>query len=207
MDQVDSAEEILTNEEHLQLSNEETFFLTYGLGAIQVFDDASGLVIPTRSLLKLFARHSTFPSSTDSDILEPDNQFLVSYVAYHHFRSLGWIVRSGVKFGVDYLLYNRGPVFAHAEFALLVLPSYEHPFWSATAERRERIAKKQDRTWWWLHGVNRVQAHVLKTLVLCFVDIPPPSESFSTNNIGEMLRQYKVREMVIKRWIPNRSRD
>jgi tRNA-splicing endonuclease subunit Sen2 len=207
MNEVDSFEETLTNEEHLQLSNEETFFLVYGLGAVQVFDDASGSVIPTSSLLNLFAQHSTFQSSADSAILEPDNQFLISYVAYHHFRSLGWIVRSGVKFGVDYLLYNRGPVFAHAEFALLVLPSYEHPFWSATAERRERIAKKQDRSWWWLHGVNRVQAHVMKTLVLCFVDIPPPSDSFSTNNIGEILRQYKVREMIIKRWTPNRARD
>ena len=47
--------------------------------------------------------------------LRPDNPFIVNYVAYHHYRSLGWIVKSGVKFCVDYLLYKRGPVFDHAE--------------------------------------------------------------------------------------------
>jgi len=45
----------------------------------------------------------------------PDNPFIVNYVAYHHYRSLGWTIKSGVKFCVDYLLYKRGPVFDHAE--------------------------------------------------------------------------------------------
>ncbi|KAF4972043.1 hypothetical protein F66182_17764, partial [Fusarium sp. NRRL 66182] len=31
-------EDVLINEEHLQLTNEETLFLVYGLGALQVFD-------------------------------------------------------------------------------------------------------------------------------------------------------------------------
>jgi tRNA-splicing endonuclease subunit Sen2 len=44
-----------------------------------------------------------------------DNPFLVNYVAYHHYRSLGWVVKSGIKFCVDLLLYKRGPVFSHAE--------------------------------------------------------------------------------------------
>lgn len=48
--------------------------------------------------------------------LQPDNPFIVNYVVYHHYRSLGWTVKSGVKFCVDYLLYKRGPVFDHAEY-------------------------------------------------------------------------------------------
>ena len=47
--------------------------------------------------------------------LRPDNPFIVNYVAYHHYRSLGWTIKSGVKFCVDYLLYKRGPTFDHAE--------------------------------------------------------------------------------------------
>lgn len=47
--------------------------------------------------------------------LRPDNPFLVNYVFFHHYRSLGWVVKNGVKFCVDYLLYKRGPVFHHAE--------------------------------------------------------------------------------------------
>lgn len=44
-----------------------------------------------------------------------DNPFLVHYAVYHHFRTLGWVVKGGIKFCVDYLLYKRGPVFHHAE--------------------------------------------------------------------------------------------
>jgi tRNA-splicing endonuclease subunit Sen2 len=44
-----------------------------------------------------------------------DNPFLVNYVAYHHYRALGWVVKGGIKFCVDLLLYKRGPVFSHAE--------------------------------------------------------------------------------------------
>jgi tRNA-splicing endonuclease subunit Sen2 len=47
--------------------------------------------------------------------LRPDNPFLVNYVFFHHYRCLGWVVKNGLKFCVDYLLYKRGPVFHHAE--------------------------------------------------------------------------------------------
>lgn len=45
----------------------------------------------------------------------PDNPFLVSYAAYHHYRSLGWVVKTGIKFCCDWLLYKKGLVFSHAE--------------------------------------------------------------------------------------------
>lgn len=53
--------------------------------------------------------------------LQFDNPFLVNYMVYHHYRALGWVVRGGLKFCVDYLLYKRGPVFAHAEYVWLYL--------------------------------------------------------------------------------------
>lgn len=200
-------EHSLKNEEHLQLSNEEAFFLVYGLGVLQVYDLTRN-AIPTPSLLTLFRQHSYFPPRSSSADLGPDDPFLVSYVVYHHYRSLGWIVRSGVKFGVDYLLYNRGPVFSHAEFALVVIPSYEDPYWSETEERRVRCTEKQARSWWWLHCVNRVQAQVRKSLVICYVEVPPPVPDHSPeNDIGALLCRYRIRDITIKRWVPNRTRD
>jgi len=64
--------------------------------------------------------HLTIPSSPSDFPLRFDNPFLVNYAVYHHYRSLGWVVRGGIKFCVDYLLYKRGPVFHHAE---LVIPN------------------------------------------------------------------------------------
>lgn len=196
---------VLENEEHLQLSNEETFFLVYGLGVLQVFDRDTNTVIPTSNLFSLLCNHSYFPSRDLTTQWKPDDPFLLSYVVYHHFRSLGWVVRSGVKFGTDYLLYNRGPVFSHAEYAVIILPSYGHAYWSETDERREHAARQQSRSWWWLHCVNRVQAQVKKTLVICYVEVPPPPSN--TEDIGAMLGRYRVREFLLRRWIPNRSRD
>lgn len=83
-------------------------------------------------LWKLFAQASLNASSTFASIehsamrLRPDNPFIVSYVVYHHYRSLGWVVRNGVKFCVDWVLYKgadgvknprggAGPVGGHAE--------------------------------------------------------------------------------------------
>ncbi|KAF7182435.1 hypothetical protein CNMCM7691_002005 [Aspergillus felis] len=203
-------ERALNNEEHLQLSNEEAFFLAYGLGVLHVYDHQQKNIIPPTSLLSLFCHNSYYPPRDPSAVLNPDDPFLISYIVYHHFRSLGWVVRSGVKFGVDYLLYNRGPVFSHAEFAVVVIPAYEHSYWSETSDRRSYCATKQTRSWWWLHCVNRVQAQVKKSLVVCYVEVPPPRSHDSKNHsedIGALLSRYRVREMLIRRWVPNRTRD
>ena len=198
------------NKEHLQLSQEEAFFLVYVLGVLRIYSDGSDTVLPSSSLLPLFRRHSYFPPRSLSVPAEPDDPFMLSYVAYHHYRSLGWVVRSGVKFSVDYLLYNRGPAFSHAEFAVVLLPSYSHEYWSETEEKREIVAKKTSKNWWWLHGINRVQAQVMKTLVLCYVDVPPPlgeEEKSMQDDISELFARYRIRDINIKRWTPNRSRD
>lgn len=200
------------NKEHLQLSLEEAFFLSYGLGVLDVYPDDSEVTLNTTSLLSLFRRHSYSPSRSLSVPSEPDDPFMISYAAYHHFRSMGWVVRSGVKFGVDYLLYNRGPAFSHAEFSVIVLPSYSDAHWEGTHQQKGALEEKSKKSWWWLHGVNRVQAQVHKHLVLCYVDIPAP-ESVPKGgrggdiDIGYLLERYKVRDVNIKRWTPNRSRD
>jgi len=200
----------LENQEHLNLSLEEAFFLSYGLGVLQIFCDDSETVLPPISLLSLFRRHSYFPPRSLSVASEPDDPFMVSYAVYHHYRSLGWCVRSGVKFSVDYLLYNRGPAFSHAEFAVVILPSYTHQYWGESAERRNTVEQRTKKTWWWLHGINRVQAQVKKQLVLCYVDVPPPlteEEREKNVDIGHLLSRYKIRDVNVRRWTPNRSRN
>jgi tRNA-splicing endonuclease subunit Sen2 len=141
---------------------------------------------------------------------EPDDPFMLSYAVYHHYRSLGWVVRSGVKFSTDYLLYNRGPAFSHAEFAVIIIPSHSHPHWTDPSQNGKLAEQKTKKSWWWLHGVNRVQAQVHKQLVLCYVDVPPPlkeDEKGREIDIGMLLARYKIRDVNVRRWTPNRSRD
>jgi tRNA-splicing endonuclease subunit Sen2 len=197
------------NQEHLQLSLEEAFFLSYGLGVLKIHCDDGDAVPPPSSLLSLFRRHSYYPPRSPSEPLDPDDPFMTSYVAYHHYRSLGWVVRSGVKFSTDYLLYNRGPAFSHAEFAVILIPSYTHAYWTEGPGKTQSTTNKS-KSWWWLHGINRVQAQVQKQLVLCYVDIPPPlteEEKRQDLDIAKLLSRYKVRDVSVRRWTPNRSRD
>lgn len=197
------------NQEHLNLSLEEAFFLSYGLGVLQIYCDDSDAVLPPSSLLSLFRRHSYHPPRSLSLPAEPDDPFMLSYVVYHHYRSLGWVVRSGVKFSTDYLLYNRGPAFSHAEFAVVIMPSYSHPSYNESPDLKV-VQSKSKKTWWWLHGINRVQAQVHKQLVLCYVDIPPllkNEERRKDIDIGHLLSRYKIRDINVRRWTPNRSRD
>jgi len=224
----DEPEPDLTDQEHLQLSLEEAFYLSYALGVLDImkpdtkgYSSNAGPTARPQDQLLLFGQHSCFPpktptSTTMSDLsasrraaLAPDNQFFLNYVVYHHFRSLGWVIRPGVKFSCDYLLYNRGPVFSHAEFAVLIMPSYTRPYWSTAEGRQQRRVKQKD--WWWFHCINRVQSQVRKTLVLCYVDVPPPMDVAvswdGSVDIGALLTGYTVRELLIKRWLANRSRD
>ena len=183
----------IVDREHLQLMPEEAFYLTYALGALSVQDPATQKPLGVQDLFRLFRQCSYFPPRT---ALQPDDPFLLNYAVYHHFRSLGWVVRPGIKFGVDWLLYHRGPVFSHAEFALIVLPAYTDPGWNG----RQSPA----RSWHWLHSINRVQSTALKTLVMIYVDIPPPCEEL---DVSSMLGRYKIREFILKRWLSNRNRD
>lgn len=199
----------IADREHLQLSAQEAFFLVFAIGALAVVDPKTQSPLSTVELLHLFGDHSFFPpriSSPDFPGLRTDDPFLVHYVVYHHFRSLGWVPREGVKFGVDWLLYRRGPVFDHAEFGLLVIPSYSDSAWTGL----ERKAPQRQPSWHWLHGVQRVLSHVLKSMVLIYVDIPPPSTISAVSDvesgISGLLKQYRVREVMVRRWSSNRNR-
>jgi len=146
------------------------------------------------------------PSLPFTGALRPDAPFLVNYVVYHHYRSLGWVIKSGIKFCVDYLLYKRGPVFNHAEFALVVCPVYEDPADQESSPFDFKNAYPF--SWSWLSTINRVNSQVMKTLILTYVTIPPQS-SLSADVLcsPSCLLHYSVREVTVRRFIPARMRD
>ncbi|KDN42597.1 hypothetical protein K437DRAFT_237610 [Tilletiaria anomala UBC 951] len=208
--------------EFVQLSMVEAFFLAAMLGVLQVKDQEECVLdLDTLYMLCLAAHpqfaHCAHPSLRDLPLSEPsallrssspaqlallrrpDNPFLLAYVAYHYFRSLGWVVKSGTKFCVDYLLYKRGPVFGHAEFAVLVIPSYDEDEGEAQQETERpaddgEAARGRDvfgikesgggggattgvMDWVRFSSVNRVNTQVLKTLLLCYVSVPSVQRS------------------------------
>ncbi|KAG6334604.1 hypothetical protein ID866_4480 [Astraeus odoratus] len=210
-DDEDDEDVPIENVEHLQLTLPEAFFLLWNLDCLSVLDPETGNALTLGQIWCAF-QNAHVPSPSLSPGLTPpehkrfDNPFLVNYVAYHHYRSLGWVVKNGIKFCVDYLLYKRGPVFAHAEFAIVLCPVYEDP-----ADQESSPFKLHNTTpfsWSWLSTLNRVNAQVQKTLILSYVTIPARSR-VSDDVLGSpaCFNHYSVREVVVRRFIPARMRD
>jgi len=198
----------IKNQEHTQLTLEEAYFLSYALGALTILSPTTKAPIPTQDLFYLFRASSYFPPRPNP-ALRPDDPFMINYVVYHHFRSLGWVPRSGIKFSCDLMLYNRGPVFDHAEFGIIILPSYSDAYWRSDASLKAYVDGKERRTWHWMNCINRVITQVKKTLILVYVDIPAPLNVEEEEALGVhgILGRYKIREVVLKRFSANRMRD
>ncbi|KAH0582964.1 hypothetical protein H2248_010859 [Termitomyces sp. 'cryptogamus'] len=200
--------EPLVDVEHLQLTLQEAFFLAWGLDCLTVLDPHTNEAMTLKQLWTAFQLAHLPPPIPPNPAppLQFDNPFLINYVVYHHYRSLGWVVKGGIKFCVDYLLYKRGPVFAHAEFAMVVCPVYEDIEDQETSSLELQNASPF--AWSWLSTINRVNSQVQKTLILVYVTIPARSRlPLSILDSPACLEHYSVREVTIRRFIPARMRD
>lgn len=163
--------------EALELMPVEAIFLTFALPVLDV------------SITALANR------LVDKETLCYDSLYplVKQYVAYHHYRSHGWCVRSGIKFGCDYLLYKRGPPFQHAQFCITVLDS------------------KESHDYTWYSSVARVVGGAKKTLILCYVERLAPQEEivdlWKRNRFVDVFSSFKVGEVVYRRWVPGKNRD
>ncbi|KAG8927967.1 tRNA splicing endonuclease subunit sen2 [Tulasnella sp. 419] len=195
--------------EHLQLTYQEAFFLAWSLGCLRILDPMTNTYLSIQNLYYSLL-DSSLPFASQDQTRRWDNPFLVYYAVYHHYRSLGWVVKGGIKFCVDYLLYKKGPVFHHAEFALVVCPTYEDEEDSRTSPFE--LPNTQPFDWSWFSTINRVNSQVKKTLVLVYVTIPSIKRMRANNtpdgpSSPECLLQYSVREVIVRRFMPARMRD
>ncbi|KAJ2001689.1 tRNA splicing endonuclease subunit sen2 [Coemansia thaxteri] len=181
--------------EPLQLSFYETLFLC-DLGCLRVRDSA-GVEYGYFDLWHLFC---TVDRSPD---------FALKFAAYYYYRSKGWVVKSGLKFGTDFMLYKKGPAQSHAQYSVLVRRNDDCADADCAANDDEPWAASE--SWQYMFSLSRVTTQVRKTLILCYVESPPPltsTESAQEPEAGSMppeMNQYRIREFVVQRFNPNRK--
>lgn len=163
-----------TENEELILIPEEAYFLAFGLGVLRVKRSGSDI-----SLDELYA-----------DLFAHNHQFPLRYAAYHHFRHKGWVVRPGVRMGVDFLLYKDGPPFTHSSFMVII----------RTDDDDERLAM-EELTEHDLDVLTRISGTVQKVLLLCYVLRPSNSVDLS---MPSCLRKMEVCEIITSRWEPSK---
>lgn len=167
--------------EYLQLSLEEAFFLVYGLGCLSVYLHQEPL-----SIIQLWRKFRS---------MHPD--FVSLYAAYHHFRSRGWVPKggSGAKYGVDLMLYRKGPPFYHASYSV-VIERVDDTF---------RGSALRPFSWRSLAALSRITANVSKELMMCYI-IYPVDLSEDELDSPECLSRLKVQEVIVSRWVSSRER-
>uniref|UniRef100_A0AAF6ZF59 Peroxisome proliferator-activated receptor gamma n=1 Tax=Bos taurus TaxID=9913 RepID=A0AAF6ZF59_BOVIN len=166
--------------EYLQLSLEEAFFLVYALGCLSIYYEKEPLTI-----MKLWNAFST---------VQPT--FRTTYMAYHHFRSKGWVPKPGLKYGTDLLLYRKGPPFYHASYSVIV----------ELVDDRFQGAPRRPLSWRSLAALSRVSVSVSKELMLCYL-IKPSTMTDKDMESPECMKQIKVQEVILSRWVSSRERS
>ncbi|KAK6636132.1 hypothetical protein RUM43_009784 [Polyplax serrata] len=159
--------------ESLNLNFEEAFFLNFALQCLKV-TDGNNVVFSSNELWKKFC--------------SIQQNFCEKYLVYHYYRSKGWIVHSGLKYGGDYLLYKDGPAYNHATFLVKIVSEGTNFIW------RDFLA------------INRLVETFNKEVIFCtvlHVETKPVAEHRS---LGDFLRCFRVQEVTSKRWFPTKDR-
>ncbi|KAJ3128257.1 tRNA splicing endonuclease subunit sen2 [Nowakowskiella sp. JEL0407] len=183
--------------EKMQLDPYEAFFLSFGLNCLIVKND-SGRILSNKELWNYFendsAPHRFLLDAAGSNCSY--RSFSINYAVYHHYRSQSWIVKSGLKYGVDFVLYKNGPLYEHSEYAVIVLPKYQSP--QSEEESKESMLFTQQ-----LMGIQRVISQVQKKLLICTIKLPNHSMNITPT---QFLRNCEISDLSISRWVPEQTR-
>ncbi|KAJ8915013.1 hypothetical protein NQ315_015987 [Exocentrus adspersus] len=122
-----------------------------------------------------------------------DSNFIYNYVVYYYFRAKNWVVKPGIKFGGDFLLYKQGPPFYHASYVVII---------DIVNENLERIHERRSMDNIPLLGLNRLCETAGKELLVCQV-IWPRNAQIDYKNISQVV----IKETLLRRWISNQERN
>ncbi|XP_021789876.2 tRNA-splicing endonuclease subunit Sen2 isoform X2 [Papio anubis] len=160
--------------------NEEAFFLVYALGCLSIYYEKEPLTIV--KLWKAFT------------VVQPT--FRTTYMAYHYFRSKGWVPKVGLKYGTDLLLYRKGPPFYHASYSVIIELVDDH----------FEGCLRRPFSWKSLAALSRVSVNVSKELMLCYL-IKPSTMTDKEMESPECMKRIKVQEVILSRWVSSRERS
>lgn len=164
------------NVEHLQLTLIEAFHAAF-VRRVLVIRDVRGHVMDNAAeTWRLFCKR-----------LE---RFAVTFVVYCRYRSVGWVPRSGLKYGVDWVLYPVSESKRHTHAPFCVVLRY----------RDDGEPVRLERTWITLQNRLRLVKNVSKALVLAEVYTKVPLPPIPT--LTQAFSAVSVSELTVDRWIP-----
>ena len=160
---------LLDQSEHLILSPCEAMYLVE-VGALILIQPELKQVCRS-DLYKLWMNH--------------DAGFCEKFIIYKHFRDKKYTVRSGIKYGGDFMLYTGDPNTSHAAYVVKVMTTAQEPLWTD------------------VNALRRVNESVAKESVLSYVSFSHANDRNNPDCVDSAI----VSHVLLKRWIPERDRE
>ena len=177
-------------DEYLQLSSEEALYLSHDLRLLNITTDDTTELLSTQELWSHFCNNQFFPPK---------------YAAYRYYRRKGWVLKSGIKFGVEFVLYKKGPVEYHSSYAVVVRLLTESEVQSPSQDRCSRLGRTL--TWRDVVAMDRVSKSVVKELILCHVIVKEGvDQQLLWRQFPDCLENVRIAEVLVNRWDPDRGR-
>ncbi|TDH74085.1 hypothetical protein CCR75_009567 [Bremia lactucae] len=142
---------------------------------------SEGLLLYAKPLRELWDR---FGSSSAT--------FARDFVLYQHFRNLGWILKSGLNYGANYVLYRGSAAQFHSEYIVYVQDESKDLLWNT------------------IQSLTRIAADVKKTVLLCSVteSINTCIETSTANSDADLTfgvynffdNEYTIEAIAIRFW-------
>ncbi|KAJ9078532.1 tRNA splicing endonuclease subunit sen2 [Entomophthora muscae] len=189
--------------ESLQLDVYETNFLSSGIDALALRSKRKDYFSPEDFWL-LSLSWGSFISSLNASVpgsssnLDPSNEFLINYVAYHFYRSQKWIVKCGLKYSSNFVLYKDGPMYRHSEFAVFVK--------GVAKSKASQIGSSKEThfTWQEIYNMSRLCSQVKKKPLICYVFYP---EKLANPTFEACISSFEVKSFQFERWSPSKTRE
>ncbi|KAI9994851.1 hypothetical protein PInf_011689 [Phytophthora infestans] len=116
--------------------------------------------------------------------------FARNFIVYQHFRRFGWVPKSGLNYGVHFVLYRGSATDYHSEYIVYVQDEDESSSWNT------------------IQSLTRIAADVKKTVLLCTVTTATTVSGdsstdlmFGVYNFHDV--QYTVEGVAIRFWDPS----
>ncbi|EDW28748.1 GL18779 [Drosophila persimilis] len=162
-------------DETLLLGLEESCFLAYYLKVLEI-KNQSGTSVDWEGFLKVAQ--------------DLNDRFLENLACYLYLKSKNWVIKSGIKFGGDFLIYKQSPRNFHASFLVIVQTHSDLDYYQPKN----------------LKGVQRVAETSDKDVLLLTVDcrtvltVGQPKEDSSHIATPEALKEISVTETIVRRF-------
>ena len=188
-----TAEDLYPVKEPLFLMPEEAFYLAAELKILQVSpsNDPSTPNLPPDKLWRRLCEKIRFP---------------FTYAVYWHYRKKGWVPKTGLKFGVDFILYKDGPDSYHSSYAVLVTEGFEEGRGASVIDSAGCGGKMEKPRWMDIIAHCRVCESTAKELVVVCVTVPGDCTEACLRASPEAVERLRLNETLVTRWVPDKDR-